>query len=1029
MEKRLELHGKTAEGRPLIHLVEPGSHHGLADTGGLSKTASREHLPEVLELVEAIQPRPDRLYLVNSALGAGEFVGFNLRGDWFSEKGLTHVPPGWNNIPVWDIDARRKAAAQTEFVSGWGDMAWGYPTFYNAHRFRHHVNKDPNRAYGYILGAFWDHRMHRVILVSELVEDLCRKLGATDLYFRIKRGEFPDTSMGAKVPYDVCFAGDTFVATEQGPQQIRDIQLGDKVYTQQGSLKKVTRLFHRESENLLRLSVGGALDVETTHNHPYFRIGRDAVRGCHGSADGQKRCHSFYGKDTCHTCGASSLEIEQVPAEDLSVGDYLLTPVLKAEGPEYGPLLSYVAGVYAGDGSPIRQRRGRKKGGDYVTQGLVFACGTDDAHIDKLCAALSELSLNEPKIYDEGGGKNGVSVRIYDQELAKKILGMVTGKGSSKALVVPLAWHEDRLSFLGGLIDSDGSYDKKKGQSRFLNTSPRLARTAWWLAVQSRVHATVSTYEVAQGYTPGTQVFQVAFPASSSAVLSHYSCKVEHRDARVGSSSFFWRHGDATYYCSPVKGIEHLEGAREVFNLSVEDDETYIAEGMAVHNCSICGHVAKTPAKYCEHVQRSAMSPYGMRSILPDGRMCGVYNTYPRFFDDSFVFIGAERSAKTMANVTDQVRGQRSYGDQIYTPPPKMVRKVASYNPGENTPGVVGAPGAVPTNERQEQEQELGLALLRVGKAPDIEKSDGGPGEQVSSLLSKIPVAGEKERAALCHATEKLKKEMHIQDGTLTQAELDLWTSKELQDLAQKGVEPAQRDRMRSLVHHHMPLAYGMKKASAKWAEHLKRIPAPSKYQSSIVQDHASRMPRLPPDMLDHIKEDLVTRLRAAAALGVILTPEEFQYCHLPGARAHECMERKTLFSPLPVDPTHSPRWRVGAPSRSSVDAMASRLGGSLLHRSFAPKIVVIRISRSMGSPVPSGAWHHTEEHEDLNKVAQLYNDYRIGLLAQAPDWGYVSAPVGTSATIGEIMKVGDAAAGVSRLLLHLAYWPSLHLG
>ena len=648
MEKRLELHGKTAEGRPLIHLVEPGSHHGLADTGGLSKTASREHLPEVLELVEAIQPRPDRLYLVNSALGAGEYVGFNLRGDWFSEKGLTHVPPGWNSIPVWDIDARRKAAAQTEFVSGWGDMAWGYPTFYNAHRFRHHVNKDPNRAYGYILGAFWDHRMHRVILVSELVEDLCRKLGAIDLYERIRRGEFPDTSMGAKVPYDVC---------------------------------------------------------------------------------------------------------------------------------------------------------------------------------------------------------------------------------------------------------------------------------------------------------------------------------------------------------------------------------------------SICGHVAKTPAKYCEHVRRSAMSPYGMRSILPDGRMCGVYNTYPRFFDDSFVFIGAERSAKTMANVTDQVRGQRSYGDQIYTPPPKMVRKVASYNPGENTPGVVGAPGAVPTNERQEQEQELGLALLRVGKAPDIEKSDGGPGEQVSSLLSKIPVAGEKERAALCHATEKLKKEMHIQDGTLTQAELDLWTSKELQDLAQKGVEPAQRDRMRSLVHHHMPLAYGMKKASAKWAEHLKRIPAPSKYQSSIVQDHASRMPRLPPDMLDHIKEDLVTRLRAAAALGVILTPEEFQYCHLPGARAHECMERKTLFSPLPVDPTHSPRWRVGAPSRSSVDAMASRLGGSLLHRSFAPKIVVIRISRSMGSPVPSGAWHHTEEHEDLNKVAQLYNDYRIGLLAQAPDWGYVSAPVGTSATIGEIMKVGDAAAGVSRLLLHLAYWPSLHLG
>ena len=204
MIKHAILPGKTTTGRPLIHLVEPGSAYGLNKTAGLDKTGSKEHLPDVMELLESIAPQPGRLYLVNSALGAGEYVGFNLRGDWFTEAGLKREPPGWKDIPVWDIDARRRAANITENVGRWGDLTWGYPTFYNAHRFRHHVNKDPNKAYGFILGAFWDDRMKRVVLVSELVEEMCRGLGALDLYSRIQNGEFPDSSMGSKVPYDRC---------------------------------------------------------------------------------------------------------------------------------------------------------------------------------------------------------------------------------------------------------------------------------------------------------------------------------------------------------------------------------------------------------------------------------------------------------------------------------------------------------------------------------------------------------------------------------------------------------------------------------------------------------------------------------------------------------------------------------------------------------------------------------------------------------------------------------------------------------
>ncbi len=40
-----------------------------------------------------------------------------------------------------------------------------------------------------------------------------------------------------------------------------------------------------------------------------------------------------------------------------------------------------------------------------------------------------------------------------------------------------------------------------------------------------------------------------------------------------------------------------------------------------------------------------------MNKILPDGRKVFVYNDYPRFFDISFVFIGADRTAKVMVYI------------------------------------------------------------------------------------------------------------------------------------------------------------------------------------------------------------------------------------------------------------------------------------------------------------------------------------------------------------------------------------------
>ena len=61
--------------------------------------------------------------------------------------------------------------------------------------------------------------------------------------------------------------------------------------------------------------------------------------------------------------------------------------------------------------------------------------------------------------------------------------------------------------------------------------------------------------------------------------------------------------------------------------------------------CSICGNVAKTTKDYCSHIEEHK------NEVLPDGRKVYMINKNPRFFDISFVYIGADKTAKTLKKI------------------------------------------------------------------------------------------------------------------------------------------------------------------------------------------------------------------------------------------------------------------------------------------------------------------------------------------------------------------------------------------
>ena len=73
---------------------------------------------------------------------------------------------------------------------------------------------------------------------------------------------------------------------------------------------------------------------------------------------------------------------------------------------------------------------------------------------------------------------------------------------------------------------------------------------------------------------------------------------------------------------------------------------------LEVHKKNPIRGVSITRTDYCDHLRKS------LNKILPDGRKVCAVNDYPRFFDISFVFIGADKTAKVMAKLASAGTGE-----------------------------------------------------------------------------------------------------------------------------------------------------------------------------------------------------------------------------------------------------------------------------------------------------------------------------------------------------------------------------------
>lgn len=648
MDKQVTFLGSGEAGIFCQGLFNPnGSLEKRASAPAFADWETGDEIRKYLSTITASDKKKYCYVLVN-ALGAGEYFGSNINADHFPWNALCHE----------------------------GDD-YGYKTFLSAHAFQHHKNKDPTRAFGIPVLSVLNHTMKRVELIIRLDREKAKLEGADGIITRIDAGEFPDVSMG-------CFIAGTLITMADGTRKpIEQIQVGDEVITHRGRVRKVTELHRRKySGSLYSVKAEAHPVVRSTRQHPWAFVNEDEVKFKDDHAnlrwkEGVQLREERWIHAECLDDQPAYL-LEPVFRHDDSVTPYVVQPT-RAE--------SRLLGYYLAEGHLIRDKKGELSGIELTTH----MDDTVHSEIDDLCREFG--TANAPVPFERVNSEVARGIWIFDRRLAEFCQRHAGQYSLEKRLSRDvLSWKPElQRELLGAYANGDGC-GPEDGSLKLSTASSDLAHQ--WLVVLPRlgIIPSFSALEHKPGTgkaTTDTTEYVVHIGKQWAQKLRDVTSKVQRVEIEKTKLS---RKILDEKIVTPIREIDSIYVETDVFNFEVEDDNSYLVEGLAVHNCKVpydvcskCGNKSKTRDDYCVHMKppEELRHVYGPNKILPDGSKIFVYNLHPRFFDISFVFIGADKTAKVMAKLAS-VGGMTCLGDVCAIPRPSA--EIAEITGGDYVP-------------------------------------------------------------------------------------------------------------------------------------------------------------------------------------------------------------------------------------------------------------------------------------------------------------------------------------------------------
>lgn len=411
-----------------------------------------------------------------------------------------------------------------------------------------------------------------------------------------------------------CFPAGHMVLMADGTEKpIELVEVGNLIVTHKGNIKPVTSLMNRDvNEDLVSIKSSALSEISCTAEHPFYTIKKEnswcKIFPCYAKSE-TKKC--IYGTTKIckrFNCSTNGSVPQWVAASDLKVGDKTYTPTLHEISicDDLNPNRMRLLGYYVAEGRVDLQHGPGSR--PYMIRFSIHdkEIPTIGAEISKLMEM--EFGIKTHSILKCEASGLGVTLSFHCFKTALWFLkyagiGSHTKKLSLEVMLAPPSWQKQ---FIGAWLNGDGSYDHYIYKSRdtgYSSKGIRLSTVSDNLKSQAvvildrleihsnvqRVHSSERVLKNGHHIKP-SDGWHISISKSYVEKLSNVvQWPVKGTGHKGISTKQRYRYAASTI--SSILSIDKKFYTGKVYNFSVQDDESYIINRQAVHNCTIIASV------------------------------------------------------------------------------------------------------------------------------------------------------------------------------------------------------------------------------------------------------------------------------------------------------------------------------------------------------------------------------------------------------------------------------------------------------
>ena len=334
-----------------------------------------------------------------------------------------------------------------------------------------------------------------------------------------------------------CFVAGTLILTEDGYKPIEEIKVGDYVLTKSNVMHKVLNTFDNGIHQTCILNGYGFHQIHTTPNHKFWA----------------RRTY----RPTLHIGRRLFTEPEYVEAKDLTRKHYLGFPVNNESVPFITEDVDfwYMVGMYIGDGWVTKR-----------DNDIIIACNEKKLELLKNSLDRDKWKWTVQK------GRTCNRFRFCSKDIKKIILdNFGTGSSEKRIPYNVVRMPEKQLrAFFNGYLDSDGC-KPLENYYQFSTVNLNLAYSIQQIAAKL-FHRPMSIQIVK---TKPTTVIEGRVVNQKQWYLLRMKTTTDKQDQAFYEDGYIWYPFSSRIDASDER----------VYNIEVEEDHSYIANGCMVKNC------------------------------------------------------------------------------------------------------------------------------------------------------------------------------------------------------------------------------------------------------------------------------------------------------------------------------------------------------------------------------------------------------------------------------------------------------------